>query len=106
MVSDDRLTLRLTPTTSTEPCTRVACTSRPVSGAKRISASCEYCESQLMSAPRSIMPCWISKTKPTPPAPPAAYVIATALSDVVDTALAKKREREGSERYHRVSHTR
>jgi hypothetical protein len=40
------------------------------------------CESQLMSAPRSIMPIWISKTMPRPPL--AAYCIATFLSVVID----------------------
>ena len=60
----------------------VDCTSRPVSGAKRISCSCGYCESHQMSAPRSIMPCWISKTMPLPPE--AAYCIATSRFFVID----------------------
>ena len=61
IVGAARLTERRTAMNRTAPSTRVDCTSRPVSGAKRISFSCGYCESHERSAPRSTMPICISK---------------------------------------------
>ena len=87
IVSDARLIDNPTATTSTRPSTKVSLTSMPVSGANRISRcvgtartmqhsnwgnanmQCRLskgthvgaCERKLMSAPRSIMPCWIWK---------------------------------------------
>ena len=69
--------------TSTEPATPSLRISRPLSGAKRISFSCGYCDSHPMSAPRSTMPCWMEKTTPGPPEEPA-YASATLRSVVVD----------------------
>mmetsp|Transcript_348 Transcript_348/g.655 ORF Transcript_348/g.655 Transcript_348/m.655 type:complete len:389 (-) Transcript_348:1086-2252(-) len=87
MVSAFRLMLGRTSTTIIDSSIRVDCTSMPVSGAKRISRSCGYCESHCMSAPRSTIPCAISKTNPAPPSF-AAYCSATSFSRVVDVNAA------------------
>jgi len=49
-------------TISTEPSTRVVCTSHAVSGAKSTSSSEGYCESHEMDAPRETIPCCSSKS--------------------------------------------
>mmetsp|Transcript_46578 Transcript_46578/g.76990 ORF Transcript_46578/g.76990 Transcript_46578/m.76990 type:complete len:292 (-) Transcript_46578:1375-2250(-) len=67
MVRDAKFTESATDTMSAESWTWQERTSSPVSGAKRISRSCGYCEMKLMSAPRSTMPCCIWNTKPAPP---------------------------------------
>jgi len=60
---------------------RISRASRPASGAKSTSASWGYCESHEISAPRSIMPCWISTTMPNLS---CEYWYATLTSGVVD----------------------
>ena len=55
-------TLRRSSTTRTSFSTRVELISRPVNGANVISLSSGYCESHDRSAPRSIIPIWISMT--------------------------------------------
>ena len=83
IVSAVRLMEKLHSITTTEPSTRVHSTSMPVRGPKRISRSCGYCESQLISAPRLTIPCCTSITMPAP-WPPEAYPMATNRSVVVD----------------------
>eukprot|EP00967_Tisochrysis_lutea_P057840 scaffold73385_cov31-Tisochrysis_lutea.AAC.3 len=61
IVSALRLTLSLASTTSTLPSTRVRVSSMPVSGGKRHSRSCVYCEIHSRLQPRSTAPSWISK---------------------------------------------
>mmetsp|Transcript_2675 Transcript_2675/g.8940 ORF Transcript_2675/g.8940 Transcript_2675/m.8940 type:complete len:276 (+) Transcript_2675:4632-5459(+) len=64
MVGVVKLTDSRTLATSSEPSTSSSTISQPVSGEKSSSASCGYCDSQDKSAPRSIMPIWISNTTP------------------------------------------
>eukprot|EP00962_Isochrysis_galbana_P046724 scaffold18878_cov104-Isochrysis_galbana.AAC.2 len=64
MVGVVRLTDSRTLATSREPSTSRSVISHPVSGEKSSSSSCGYCDSQDKSAPRSIMPIWISNTTP------------------------------------------
>mmetsp|Transcript_38499 Transcript_38499/g.106258 ORF Transcript_38499/g.106258 Transcript_38499/m.106258 type:complete len:432 (-) Transcript_38499:943-2238(-) len=83
MVSALRLTLSRTSATMLPWSTRVFMSCIPVSGPKRISFSCGYCEIQPSSAPRSTMPISISKTMLGLPGA-VAYCIATSRSKVVD----------------------
>ena len=71
-VSADRLIENAHSITTTEPSMRVRSTSMPVSGPKRISLSCGYCESHEMSAPRLTIPCCTSMTMPIREPSPAA----------------------------------
>jgi len=64
------------------PSTRDPRSSMHVSGPKRISHSCGYWLSHEISAPRSTMPCLISKTIGVPPV--SAYETAMLRSVVVD----------------------
>mmetsp|Transcript_21185 Transcript_21185/g.62691 ORF Transcript_21185/g.62691 Transcript_21185/m.62691 type:complete len:355 (+) Transcript_21185:365-1429(+) len=61
-VSEAMLMEKLLWTTSVLPSTLVERTCRPMSGGSSVSASCGYCESHEMSAPRSIMPITSSST--------------------------------------------
>ena len=65
IVCAERLIESFMSKSSSEPSTRAERISSPVSGPNRISFSCGYCDSQLRSAPRSTMPCSISKIMPT-----------------------------------------
>ena len=68
-VSAVRLTESRVPMTSELMSTFASVISSPVSGGKRISASCGYCEIHESSAPRSTKPICISMIVPAGPVP-------------------------------------